>query len=45
MVQKTKSYKRKYNKTKKYKFIKGGMKKHAIISYDDKYRYQLSRIW
>jgi len=21
------------------------MKKHAIISQDDKYRYQLSRIW
>ena len=45
MVQKTKSYKRKHNKTKKYKLIKGGMKKHAIISHDDKYRYQLSRIW
>ena len=25
--------------------INGGMKKHAIISRDDKYRYQLSRIW
>ena len=45
MVKKTKTYKRNYNKTKKHKFIKGGMKKHAVISHDDKYRYQLSRIW
>jgi hypothetical protein len=45
MVQKTKTYKRKHNKTKKHKFIKGGMKKNAIISQDNKYRYQLSRIW
>ena len=45
MVKKTKSYKRKHNKTKKYKIIKGGMKKHAIISHDNKYRYQLSRVW
>ena len=45
MIKKTKSYKRKHNKSKKNKFIKGGMKKHAIISQDDKYRYQLSRIW
>ena len=42
---KTKSHKRKHNKTKKNKYIKGGMKKHAIISQDEKYRYQLSRIW
>ena len=48
MNQKTKTYKkhkRKHNKTKKHKFIKGGMKKGAIISDDSKYRYQLSRIW
>jgi hypothetical protein len=45
MIKKTKSYKRKHNKTKKNKFIKGGMKKHAVISQDNKYRYQLSRIW
>ena len=53
MNQKTKTYKkhkRKHNKTKKHKFIKGGMKKgeimrDAIISDDSKYRYQLSRIW
>jgi len=45
MVRKTKSHKRKHNKTKKYKLIKGGMKKHALISQDNKYRYQLSRIW
>jgi hypothetical protein len=43
-------HKRKHNKTKKHKFIKGGMKKGAIIrdaliSRDKKYRYQLSRIW
>ena len=45
MIKTTKTYKIKHNKTKKYKFIKGGMKKHAIISADGKYRYQLSRIW
>ena len=48
MVQTTKTYTRKHNKTKKHKFIKastGGMKKHALISQDNKYRYQLSRIW
>ena len=54
MNQKTKTYKRnhkrKHNKTKKHKFIKGGMKKgeimrDPIISDDNKYRYQLSRIW
>ena len=45
MVRNTKSYKRKHNKTKKHIFIKGGMKTHAIISQDNKYRYQLSRIW
>ena len=44
MIKTTKTYKIKHNKTKKYKFIKGGMKKHAIISADGKYRYQLSRI-
>ena len=45
MVQKTKSYKKKHNKTKKHKLVKGGMKIQAIISQDKKYRYQLSRIW
>jgi hypothetical protein len=38
-------HKRKHNKTKKHKFIKGGMKKNAILSHDKKYRYQLSRLW
>jgi hypothetical protein len=47
MVKKTRGCKIPHprNKTKKRTFMKGGMKKHAILSYDDKYRYQLSRIW
>jgi hypothetical protein len=44
MIQKTKSCKIN-NKTKKDKLIKLYIKKHAIISHDNKYRYQLSRIW
>jgi len=45
MIKTTKYHKRKHNKTKKIYSIKGGMKKHAILSQDNKYRYQLSRIW
>lgn len=45
MDKKTKTYKGKHNKTKKHKFIKGGMKKDAFLSPDRKYRYELSRIW
>ena len=42
------SNRHKKNKTRKnikHRTIKGGMKKHAIISEDGKYRYQLSRTW
>ena len=42
MIQKTKSFKIKNNKDK---LIKEYIKKNAIISQDNKYRYQLSRIW
>ncbi len=45
MIKKTYKKTHNRNKTQKNKFIKGGMKKHAILSRDDKYRYQLSRIW
>jgi hypothetical protein len=45
-TKKTPSKPSKQNKTKKKnKIHKGTMKTHAIISSDDKYRYQLSRIW
>jgi hypothetical protein len=42
MFDKTRSYKKQHNKTKK-KYSRGGMKRAAEI--EEKYRYKLTRIW